>query len=108
MDLDPEGHRRSLAGDLACGWLVEDLAKGGPVLRVFSINRPQIDHPHQWAVWLDPGPRPCDGTCIGIGQTREAAIAQALETLRAATVILEHWCPHGFDLRRLVCSHGCR
>lgn len=43
--------------------------------------------PGQWQVWLNTEALEFDGLCIGVGTTRDAAVAQAVAALEA---VVEH------------------
>jgi hypothetical protein len=60
---------------------------GQPKLHVFQQDGPP--RPYEWAVWLNTGVSDFDGLCIGIGATRDEAIADAVKVLEWATERLQ-------------------
>jgi hypothetical protein len=59
------------------------VAIGGHRLHVY------LDAPGEWAVWLNTEIENFDGLCIGLGDTRDNAIAAAVTTLADAIVALQ-------------------
>lgn len=56
-----------------------------------------IEYEDHVTVWLDPDITPCSGLIIGIGDTRQEAIAEAVRVLEWATEQLQGPPAEGFQ-----------
>lgn len=68
---------------------------GQPALHVFGFDVAHGRERTEWAVWLNTGVADFDGLCIGIGPTRDAAVADAVKVLEWAEGVLQGPPPDG-------------